>query len=112
MVKRAIYFSRRFYLLMIGVIFLFVLAYYWNWFMIIAESAFALVVILTLLDYFILFRDKHSIEAERILTDRFSNGDENKVELVVKNRYPFAVNLMIIDEIPEQFQKRDFKIKT
>ena len=44
------------------------------------------------------------------MRDRFSNGDDNKVTLIIKNRYPFRAAVKIIDEIPVQFQKRDFLI--
>jgi len=36
---------------------------------------------------------------------------ENSVKIDIKNNYPFRVDLKIIDEIPFQFQKRDFLIK-
>jgi uncharacterized protein (DUF58 family) len=41
-----------------------------------------------------------------------SNGDENSVSIFVLNRYQFQVCCKIIDEIPVQFQKRDFSIIT
>ncbi len=42
---------------------------------------------------------------------RFSNGDENKIELVVKNEFNFPVQVSIIDELPAQFQIRNWKRK-
>jgi uncharacterized protein (DUF58 family) len=47
----------------------------------------------------------------RILPDKFSNGDNNQVEISIENHYPFAIDLTIIDEIPFQFQVRDFELK-
>ena len=49
--------------------------------------------------------------AKRIIADRLSNGDDNKVEIQVKNNMPFTVYMEIIDELPVQFQKRDWKLK-
>nr|WP_323028346.1 DUF58 domain-containing protein [Gelidibacter japonicus] len=46
----------------------------------------------------------------RILPDKFSNGDNNQVEISIENHYPFAIDLTIIDEIPFQFQVRDFEL--
>ena len=46
------------------------------------------------------------------MRERFSNGDDNKVKLVIRNRYPFRAAIRIIDELPVQFQKRDFLIET
>jgi uncharacterized protein (DUF58 family) len=50
--------------------------------------------------------------AERITLDRYSNSDENKVELKVHNYYPFSVHANIIDELPFQFQQRNWLMKT
>lgn len=65
---------------------------------------------LTVLDTIILFAAKKGVKGERILPEKFSNGDENPVNLVINNYYTFTVNVTIIDEIPEQFQVRDFSI--
>lgn len=66
-------------------------------------------VVIVFLDYVILFSGA-GLNMQRILPDSFSNGDENKVEILIKNKYPFKVWLSIIDELPEQFQKRDFLV--
>jgi uncharacterized protein (DUF58 family) len=63
------------------------------------------------LDILIVFIGKNKIEATRILPDKFSNGDKNQIKIEITNNYPFTIFLEIIDEIPEQFQVRDFKIK-
>ena len=46
------------------------------------------------------------------MTQRLSNGDDNPVKLIVTSNYPYEVNLSIIDEIPHQFQIRDFEIES
>src|SRR5690606_28617027 len=48
------------------------------------------------------------IIGNRRLPERFSNSDENEVEITIENHYRFPVRLFVLDEIPEQFQKRDF----
>ncbi len=70
----------------------------------------AVLVILVLIDYFFLFIISRSPAAKRLTADRLSNGDENKIELQVINRMPFTVIMEIIDELPVQFQKRDWKL--
>ena len=95
----------------VAIIFLFVLSYNFTWLFVIAQIVLLLFVILVLLDYFILFSRKNSLSAQRIMRDRFSNGDDNKVNLVIRNRYPFRAAIRIIDELPVQFQKRDFLIE-
>jgi uncharacterized protein (DUF58 family) len=69
-----------------------------------------LLVTLTVLDTIILFAAKIGVKGQRVLPEKFSNGDENSVNLVINNYYTFNVNVTIIDEIPEQFQVRDFSI--
>ena len=64
--------------------------------------------ILTIVDVFILYNTKNAIEVERFLPERLSNGDENKISLTLKNQYPFVAHLSLIEELPYQFQKRDF----
>jgi uncharacterized protein (DUF58 family) len=64
--------------------------------------------ILTIVDIFILYKTKNAIEVERFLPERLSNGDENKISLTFKNQYPFVAHLSLIEELPYQFQKRDF----
>lgn len=64
-----------------------------------------------LLDTIILFYAKKGIKAIRILPEKFSNGDKNPIQIDIKNYYTFPVFTKIIDEIPHQFQKRDFLLK-
>ncbi len=62
------------------------------------------------LDLLILYLTKTGIEAERITPEKLSNGDLNPINIQVKNHYTFPILIKIIDEIPFQFQVRDFKI--
>ncbi len=65
--------------------------------------------VLFIADVFILFRFKDGFRARRLLTEKFSNSDENPVPITLENKYPFNVEAKIIDELPIQFQKRDFE---
>ena len=61
------------------------------------------------LDILLLYVSK-GIEASRKTPEKLSNGDLNPIQLTIKNQYTFPVSVKIIDEIPFQFQIRDFKI--
>ena len=63
-------------------------------------------------DALLIFGKKQGLFAKRITTERFSIGDPNKVVLHVGNKYAFAVRISIIDELPVQFQERDWIRKT
>ncbi len=65
-------------------------------------------IIIFLFDIVTLYTTKHGIDATRILPDKFSNSDFNAVPIRIKNKYRFTTHVEIIDEIPIQFQKRDF----
>jgi uncharacterized protein (DUF58 family) len=107
---RSLFFSRRFYLLLAAVIALFVLSYGLPFLFNIAKLAFLSLVLLTLFDYIILFFSPKPIKAERRLPDRFSNGDQNNVSIQINNNYSFAIDVVVIDELPVQFQQRDFSL--
>ena len=47
----------------------------------------------------------------RVIPEKLSISDENQIDLTIRNHYPFEIMIEIIDEIPFQFQKRDFSIK-
>ena len=82
------------------------------WFSILYNFAWFLVTILAVLflvDIYILFGFKKGVDARRILTEKFSNSDENPIPITVKNNYKFRIEVKIIDELPSQFQKRDFE---
>ena len=62
------------------------------------------------LDIFALFSLRNGVEAERILPEKFSNGDANKITIVIKNNYTLISYFKIIDELPFHFQERDFHL--
>ncbi|NAY93175.1 DUF58 domain-containing protein [Muricauda sp. JGD-17] len=64
--------------------------------------------ILLITDLLLLFASKGKIEGKRRLPDKLSNGDNNPIQFQITNTYLFQVAVKIIDEIPFQFQKRDF----
>lgn len=51
---------------------------------------------------------KKGLNGERIVPEKFSNSDLNSVSIVLQNQYAFKIRVGIIDELPVQFQKRDF----
>ncbi|WP_299128755.1 DUF58 domain-containing protein [uncultured Winogradskyella sp.] len=66
---------------------------------------------LVLIDLILLFKQK-GISAVRVLPEKLSNGDDNPIVLTLQNNYNFKTDLQLIDELPFQYQKRDFQINT
>ncbi len=89
----------------IAVIFLF--SYWFEFLYSIAWILSVLLLLLLLLDTVTLFKNT-GVTAERNLPEKFSNSDENPVVLKLQNNYNFNVYCEVIDELPVQFQKRDF----
>ena len=104
-----LFLTNRFYMVMVGCILFFVISFFFPALGEIPKISFQVFLLLVLLDYFFLFFIGKSPSASRVISERLSNGDENKIELRVKNEFSFPVNIQIIDELPEQFQIRDFK---
>jgi uncharacterized protein (DUF58 family) len=107
---KSLFFARRFYWLFVGVIFLFVLSYGLPFLFTIAQLLLLFLAVVVLLDYIVLFTRRLPVSIERQLSERMSNGDKNPVRLIVKNLFPFPVSLRIIDELPDQFQQRNFSL--
>ncbi|RZW55530.1 MAG: DUF58 domain-containing protein [Flavobacteriaceae bacterium] len=94
----------------LGIIVLFVVSFVFpRWFNIVKLILLAFMAFVVL-DILILFFAKRGINASRILPEKLSNGDLNPIQIEIENYYTFPIYIRIIDEIPEQFQLRDFKI--
>lgn len=70
-------------------------------------------VFVVIADIFLLFRHVDPLQARRQSKyTRLSNGDTNELSITIENLYSFPVKLDVIDELPEQFQAREFKLTT
>ncbi|WP_209390705.1 DUF58 domain-containing protein [Chryseobacterium sp. RR2-3-20] len=105
-----LYINTRFFFALVGVGMLYILAFFFPFFMVLGHGFLILVFLTVFVDYLLIFRPKDVLLAQRILPEKLSNGDENFVKVDIKNEYSFKINVKIIDEIPFQFQKRDFLI--
>lgn len=107
---KPLYIQPRFFYAGIGIVVLFGLSYFVPVLFNIAQLSLVLLAFLFVVDILIIFLGKNNIEGTRTLPDKFSNGDENSIQIHIANNYSFSIYLEVIDEIPEQFQVRDFKI--
>lgn len=105
------YLTKRFFTALLVVIGLFVLGHL---FPVIKDLAFLLLALLSallLIDLFLLFRSRKGFFAHRECSQKFSNGDENPVDIYLQSRYNHPIWVEVIDEIPHQFQRRDLSFK-
>ncbi len=108
---KQIYLTNLFYWIIGGLAFGFLCSFWFENLFNLFFYATLLLVLVLLLDVILLFRFKNGILAERILPKKLSNSDENLIQIKVKNLYPFNLKISLIDELPIQFQKRDFLLK-
>ena len=106
---RKIYLHTGFFIYLLCLIGLFILSFFWEWLFAIAQGGLYVFALLCFLDFLFLFTIKKGVEAQRILPERLSNSDDNPIEVHIKSLYPLPVYIQLIDEIPFQFQKRDFE---
>lgn len=104
-----IYLNNRFFISVGVLVFLFILAFIFSDLLVIAQMLFFVFLSLIIVDYILLFKQK-GISASRILPEKLSNGDDNPIEISLQNNYNFNSSIKIIDELPFQYQKRDFEI--
>ncbi|MFP4293688.1 MAG: DUF58 domain-containing protein [Cyclobacteriaceae bacterium] len=108
---RSLYLTNRFFLTLAGLVLLFVLGFSFPWLFGVARVGFVVFVLLIVADLLLLYNVNKGISGHRITPERMSNGDDNPLRIHVANHYRFAAALHILDELPEQFQKRDFDVR-
>lgn len=111
-ILKSLYINHLFYWSLLTIAVLSFISFFVDWLYPVAVGLLVLLLLLLLIDIFILFSGKNSVSASRILPEMLSNGDENPVRIKVNNHYRIPVYLRIIDEIPYQYQKRDFSIES
>lgn len=107
---RPFYLQNRFYYLCLAIIIWFIISFIFPKLFVVGKLLLLVLLTFTALDILILFTAKTGIKAKRLCPEKFSNGDENPINLSVENYYTFPVFATIIDEVPEQFQLRNFNI--
>ena len=103
------YFSRWFYAAGAFIIALYICAWFVPGLQQVASLLLLCLSVLVFIDILLLFSSKKTINANRELPPRFSNGDENKVIIQIENLRPYKIYLSVIDELPVQFQQRKWK---
>lgn len=104
---KSLYLTPRFFYALAGVAVLFLVSYWMTplygfiWIGVLGLGVLVLLEISMLYGF-------NGLIGERILPEKFSNSDENEVLIQLRNKYPFTCTIGIVDELPVQFQKRDF----
>ena len=100
----SLYLDRKVYYAAFAVAGIFVLSFFFPVLFTVATAFLILLFVAISIDILLLYRGRN-ITGQRVVPERLSNGDENKVLLHLSNRYDFKVECVIIDELPYQFQE-------
>lgn len=92
---------------MLAIISMFFIGHFIAVFIPIAKLSILLVISLVVLELILVYSSK--IIAERILPEKFSNGDQNTIKYRLQSLYQFPVFIEVFDDLPVQLQIRDFK---
>ena len=106
----SIFFSKRFFITTGIIAGLFALGHFLPFIYVLAKVLFLFFIAAAILDLLFLYSINKPLHANRQVPERLSNGDVNKIKIRIKNNSKVKFNLEIIDELPFQFQKRDFRI--
>lgn len=108
----SLFISTLWYGLMLLAALMFLSAYFLDFLFWPAAFLLGATLLFTLVDFLFLFVLQGKIIAQRNVPAKMSLGDENNIRLFINNQYPFSVWIKLIDELPDQFQKRDFQLQT
>ncbi|WP_026450171.1 DUF58 domain-containing protein [Aequorivita capsosiphonis] len=109
---KSLYLTKRFFIVVFSLAILFVVSYFFQELFGVIKLLFYLLLGTFIFDVLLLFRNKTGLQAYRLLPEKLSNGDDNNIEIKVVNRFQFKTSIKIIDELPVQWQIRDFKIES
>lgn len=104
----SVYLSKRFFIGLSVLVLCFALAYLFPWVMMLAYALSGLFVLIVLVEFSFLF-GTGDVQATRVLREKLSNGDLNLIEIEIKSNFTFAVNVEVYDELPPEWQVRDFE---
>src|SRR5665811_2385793 len=90
----------------------FVISYWVSLLYPIAWSLTLVLLALFFFDIYILYATDTGVIAQRSLPKKLSNSDLNPILIKYRSNYPFITFISLMDELPIQFQKRDFEHTT
>ena len=103
--------TQRFYVVMGACVVAYIFSFFFSGLYALVNIVFLFSCLLFLVDYIFLFVVFKPPLAKRKVADRLSNGETNKVGIVITNQMPFTLQAQVIDEVPLQMQERNLLIR-
>jgi len=108
---KQLFINNFFFYCLMGVITCFIFSFFFPALYSATWYVFFILLVFSVIDYILLFSFGQKIKAKRTTPEKLSNGDENEIIIKISNQYTFPIGINVVDEIPFQFQVRDFTIK-
>ncbi|HEX5026748.1 MAG TPA: DUF58 domain-containing protein [Agriterribacter sp.] len=101
--------TRKVYVLLAAIVLLFIISFFIKLLFSVVQLLLVLLVCLVATDAIVLYARRHALTGRRFTAERFSNGDDNVVQIRLFNHFSFTIRVKIVDELPFQFQQRNWK---
>lgn len=110
-VLKNLYLTHRCFYMLGGLTLAMMLSYPFPFLLPIVQTALLVFVIVCLIDLASLFNKTVGVSARREVAAVLSLGDDNPVTLTFENLSAIRLRILVIDELPDQFQIRDFNFR-
>jgi uncharacterized protein (DUF58 family) len=108
---KSIFITQRALLIGWGVVVVLVLGWIWSPLFVIAQLALLALVLAISAELVLLYGKSTGIRGSRQTLERWSNGDENPVSILLHSDHATQVRVRVLDELPVQFQERGLAFK-
>ncbi|MEJ0033959.1 MAG: hypothetical protein WDO15_28135 [Bacteroidota bacterium] len=107
---RNLYLTNRLYLVFALLICAMMASYALPNLMPVVQTSVVILILIACIDILLLFNKRVDVEVTRETPGVLSLGDANPIKLTLKNKARMSIHVSVIDELPEQFQERNFSI--
>ena len=104
----SLFLNNRLFFLLGGNACLLIIGFFTSFVFDVAKVMLLVIAVLTAIDMIVLFMVRDGVKLHRFLPEKLSNGDVNDIQMILDSRYNFPAHIHLIEELPFQFQKRDF----
>lgn len=103
--------TRRFFYVWSVAVFVFILSFSFDFLFPLAKLILIVLGVFTFVDFILVQLFEKKIECNRTTPHVLPLGDEQLISIYIKNNRSTLAKIEVVDELPEEFQKRDFSFK-
>lgn len=103
--------TKRFFVVWAIAVIIFALSFSLNFLFPLAKLTLIILLVFTFLDFILVQLFENKIDCNRTTPHVLPLGDEQTISIYVKNNQNTIATIEVVDELPEEFQKRDFSFK-